>query len=177
MSTQTGPAPAPRLRTPRLRARPRRGLPRPVELLILALVVICALRLWVVTPYRVASDSMAPTVTQGQTVLVDRVSLRWDPVDRQDLVVFDGLEGRMLKRVVAVGGDRVEILDAVLHVNGAAVVEPYVDTASLDGVYFGPVQVPEGTVFVLGDDRFDSIDSRMFGPVRLADVTGRVIDP
>ena len=65
--------------------------------------------------------------------------------------------------------------DGVLVVNGASVPEHYVDQNLMDSVYFGPVTVPRGAVFVLADNRSNSVDSRDFGPVRLADVRGRVL--
>lgn len=141
------------------------------------LVVLLAVRGWVLTPFEVVSDSMSPTLPVGSTVLVDRLSLDWTGVRAQDLVMINSVEGPTVKRVVGVSGDRVEILDAVLHINGTPVDEPYVDSVTLDGVYFGPVEVPRGHVFVLGDNRFDSIDSRSLGPIREERIEGRVIVP
>ncbi|MGC5583543.1 signal peptidase I [Ornithinimicrobium sp. W1679] len=143
----------------------------------LTLLGVAVARAFVLTPFEVASDSMAPTLEPGSTILVDRLSLHWDDVDHQDLVLFDGADGAVVKRVVGLPGERIEILDAVLHVDGQPVEEPYVDDVTLDGVFFGPVQVPDDHVFVLGDNRFDSIDSRRLGPVPLDAITGRVIHP
>ena len=143
----------------------------------LTLVGVAVARALVLTPFEVASDSMAPTLQPGSTILVDRLSLHWDDVDHQDLVLFDGVDGPTVKRVVGLAGERIEILDAVLHVDGVPVEEPYVDDVTLDGVFFGPVEVPADHVFVLGDNRFDSIDSRRLGPVPLEAVTGRVLRP
>ena len=72
-----------------------------------------------------------------------------------------------IKRVIAVGGQQVAILDAILYVDGVRVSEPFVDHSRIDGTYFGPVTVPMGRVFVLGDNRAVSIDSREFGAVPL----------
>jgi signal peptidase I len=77
--------------------------------------------------------------------------------------------------VVALAGDRVGLADGRLVVNGHRRPEAYVDLASVDGVYFGPEVVPAGSVFVMGDDRADSVDSRDFGPVALDRVLGRVL--
>lgn len=149
---------------------------RVVGLLALLFLVLAA-RSWVITPFEVASDSMSPTLPVGSTILVDRVSLHWTGVRAQDLVMIEGVEGSTVKRVVGLSGDRVEILDAVLHINGTPVHEPYVDSVTLDGVFFGPVEVPPGHLFVLGDNRFDSIDSRIYGPVSEDGVEGRVVFP
>ncbi|GGK83431.1 signal peptidase I [Ornithinimicrobium pekingense] len=144
---------------------------------VLLLAVVLAARTWVVTPFEVVSDSMAPTLPEGSTVLVDRLTPIWEDPGYQDLVLFDSPDGPVIKRVVGLEGDTVRIEDAVLHVDGEPVHEPYVDLRTLDGVFFGPVVVGEDEVFVLGDNRFDSIDSRTYGPVPLEAVRGRVIDP
>lgn len=148
-----------------------------VGILVVTAMLVLAVRQWVVTPYRIDSTSMAPTITPGSTVFVAHAGLLWGDPGIQDIVAFDGAGGPMLKRVVGVAGDRVAIVDAVLHRNGVPVDEPYVDTRSLDGVFFGPVTVPDGHLFVMGDNRFPSIDSRTFGPVPVEEVTGRVLDP
>ena len=122
---------------------------------------------------RVDSGSMAPTVSAGDLLLVQRGA---GPVSRRDVVVVPrpGTGTLLVKRVVAVGGDRVGLEDGVLVVDGAPVCEPAVDPARQDGVWFGPVTVPDGDVFLLGDDRSDSVDSRDFGSVPAADVEGLV---
>ena len=131
----------------------------------------------VLEPLSVSSPSMEPTLALGSTVLVDKVTGRWRPVQAGDLVVFDSPDdgGDAVKRVVAVGGQTVALRDAVLHVDGVAVVEPQVDLSRIDGTWFGPVIVPGSAVFVLGDSRGVSIDSRTYGPVPLDAITGRVV--
>ena len=81
----------------------------------------------------------------------------------------------MLKRVVGVGGDVVDIRDAILFVNNMEVKEPYVDHVLIDALYYGPVTVSAGAVLVMGDNRADSIDSRAYGEVPFRDVTGTVL--
>ncbi|MCD2443963.1 signal peptidase I [Agromyces sp. SYSU K20354] len=124
---------------------------------------------------RVASDSMAPTVLDGDWVTVGAVGARG--VQRRDLVMLASPDdGKLLlKRVVAIGGDEVGIEDGVLVVNRAEVDEPFVDYARVNGEYFGPVRVAAGHVFVLGDNRGSSVDSRAFGAVPLAAVAGTVV--
>ena len=131
----------------------------------------------VVEPLAVSSPSMLPTLAVGSTVVVDKLSVRWRPVGVGDVVVFrDPEDGRdAVKRVVALAGQTVALRDAVLHVDGVAVDEPQVDLSRIDGTWFGPVTVPDGAVFVLGDARGVSIDSRTYGAVPLREVEGRVV--
>lgn len=148
---------------------------RAVVAVVAVLGGVAGARLSVLDPVRVSSGSMAPTVCTGDVVVVNHLAPRGG-VDRGDVVTFaspvDGTE--QIKRVVAVAGQRVGIADALLVVDGRVVAEPYVDAATIDGVYFGPVLVPEGTVFVMGDARELSVDSRAFGPVPLDAVDGRL---
>ncbi len=101
------------------------------------------------------------------------------PVDaeRGALVTFREFDSGNLsvKRVCGLPGDRVAIRDGRLYVNNRRVVEPYLDHRTVDGLYFGPVRVPAGTVFLLGDNRAGAEDSREYGPVPLSNLVGRVI--
>jgi signal peptidase I len=138
---------------------------------------LIAVRHTVAAPVRVSSASMLPTLEAGDVVLVARAAPDVDELDRGDLVTFRSPEDgrRALKRVLGLPGDELAILDSVLHVNGDALDEPYVDHAAIDGYYSRTYTVPEGTVFVLGDNRGNSVDSRDYGPLPAADLTGRVI--
>lgn len=145
-------------------------------LLVAAALVIVALRLFVFEPFRIPSDSMAPTLRPGDRVLVDKRAYRGAGPRRGDLAVFRAPRTGeiLLKRVVAIGGDTVGIEDGVLVVDGRRPREPYADPEAIDSVYFGPVRVRPGTVFVLGDNRASSEDSRAFGAVPTGRLIGRV---
>jgi signal peptidase I len=143
---------------------------------VLVLVLVASVAGWL--PWqvmRVGSSSMEPTIPSSAVVLVDRWS---DGIDRMDVVVVDPPDGvgpQLVKRAVAVGGDEIAIEDGVLVVNGSPVCEPSIDPALIDAEYFGPVTVPAGDLFLLGDNRQTSIDSRAFGTVRADEVRGRVL--
>jgi signal peptidase I len=148
-----------------------------LALLAGVLVALVGARAFVAEPLRIPSDSMAPTILHGDHVLSDRLTYRFRDPERGELAVFSSPDtGELtLKRVVGVGGDRIEVRDGVLLVNGERQREPFVDRDVVDGVFFGPVRVPAGTVFVMGDARDNSRDSRAFGPVPVDDVEGRAI--
>jgi signal peptidase I len=143
---------------------------------VLAALAVVLVRWQYLDVATVSSDSMAPTVCTGDTVLIARID-HPDTVRVDDIVTFHSPQdgGQTIKRVVAVAGQSVAIHDAVLVVDGRSVDEPYVDHASIDGVYFGTVSVPAGTVFVMGDHRETSIDSRAYGPIPVSAIDGRLL--
>ena len=144
-----------------------------------ALVLVVLLLTWVLAaePVRVASSSMVPTLRDRDQVLVDKVTYRFRSPRVGEVVVLrpPGDGPLTVKRVVALAGSDVALEDGVLVVDGVAQREPGLDLAGVDGVYFGPVAVPESTIFVLGDNRGESVDSRSYGPVPLRDIVGRVV--
>lgn len=122
---------------------------------------------------RVTSASMAPAIGDGDLVLVEHAP---GPIARRDVVaaVHPDTGEQLIKRVVGLGGDRVTIQDGVLVVNGTPACEPSIDPEGMDGAWTGTYSVPSGHVFLMGDERDFSIDSRDFGPVAVADVVGLV---
>jgi signal peptidase I len=142
--------------------------------LAVAVVALAAAHAFVAEPLRVVSTSMEPTLREGDSVLVSKLSGA-EP-RRRELIAFraPGSDDILVKRVVGVGGDRVALWDGRLVVNGRRRDEPYADPKAIDSVFFGPVEVPAGAVFVLGDNRGDSVDSRDFGAVREDAILGRV---
>ncbi len=149
-----------------------------VRVVVAALtVVLVVLVVPALEPLRVTSQSMSPTLADGDQVLVDKLTGRWRPPAVGDVVVFRDPVGERLvvKRVVALGGQTVGLEDGELVVDSTVRHEPQVDVSRIDSTYFGPVTVPVDAVFVLGDNRAESIDSRTYGPIRVDDLVGRVV--
>jgi signal peptidase I len=141
------------------------------------IVLLLLVRTYVLEPVRVRSDSMAPALSPGAMLIIDKATFHTrDPHRGEIVVAVDPRSGdSIIKRVVAVGGDSVGMEDGTLIVNGVPISETYVDNENMDGYYFGPDAVPFGQVFLLGDNRDTSEDSRTFGPVDVDDVDGRVL--
>ena len=150
---------------------------RTAVVLVAMAVAVVLLRAVVVQTVQIGSDSMAPTLRRGDTAVLDKITLRVRDPRRADLVAFRSPQDGQLtvKRVVGVAGDVVELRDAVLYVNGARADEPQVDLVADDATWFGPLTVPAGTVFLMGDNRADSIDSRAYGAVPVDEVVGRAL--
>ena len=133
--------------------------------------------------FRIPSESMVPTLLVGDRVLVNKVSYKLHDVHRGDVVVFSrpdklqdpsGTEPEdLIKRVVAVGGDTVVARDGVLYVNNQPMTEPYVQKGGGTFHLDEAVTVPKGDVFVMGDNRENSQDSRYFGPIPTSTIIGR----
>lgn len=164
-----------RARVTGLTATPTTGRFHVVAIAVGLVLAVVRVRWLMVSVHIVESGSMTPTARQGDVVVVNRLTPRWSKIHRGKLIVFEGREGRLLKRVVGVAGDTVVIKDAILFVNGEAVKEPYVDHSRVDASYSEQVVVPEDHVYVLGDARDNSIDSREFGSVDLDDIEGRAV--
>ncbi len=143
---------------------------------LVAVVLVVVGWVYGAEPIRIEAASMEPTLSEGDQVIVDKLSLRFDSPGRGDLIVFrlPGSDGLGVKRVVGVAGEEIATEDGGLVVDHRPVTEPYIDREGLRGSYFGPVIVPPGAVFVMGDNRRSSVDSRSFGAVPLDAVVGRV---
>jgi signal peptidase I len=157
-------------------AAPRtRRRPSLVTVGIVLIVLVVVVKIFVAEPFRIPSQSMEPTLRPGDQSLVWKLGGK--APDRGDLVAFHAPRTGeiLLKRVVAVGGDTVGLEDGVLVVDGRRVHEPYADPKAIDSVYFGPVKVRPGTIFVMGDNRANSDDSRDFGAVPTDRIIGRAV--
>ena len=158
-----------------------------VETLVLTLIIFFVIQTFVAQPYRVQQVSMEQTLEPDQYVLVDKLTPRFDAYKRGDIVVFDPPDNWVqaqgqpyIKRIIGVGGDTVTLKDGKVLVNGTALNEPYVyqedgksqpTEALLPGA--GTWVVPDGELFLMGDHRSNSADSREFGSVAVTRVIGR----
>ena len=156
-----------------------------VETLVLTLVIFFVIQNFIAQPYKVQQSSMERTLLQEQYVLVDKLTPRFDTYKRGDIVVFTppadwvGDDGTpFIKRVIGVGGDTVEIHDGAVYINDEKLDEPYIYTEDDGSVQTTEAAqerwvIPDDELFLMGDHRQDSADSRAFGPVPVQQVIGR----
>lgn len=168
-------------------------------LIIVALLVAVLIKTFLVQAFFIPSASMRGALIEGDRVMVNKLAFRFGDPAPGDVVVFDspledhssgenlleaivrnigeslGLstpETALIKRVIAVGGDTIEIRDNAVLVNGVELAEDYLTKLPLMSD-FGPVEIPPDEVFVMGDNRGQSEDSRSFGPIPVSSVIGR----
>ena len=150
---------------------------------VIAVAITAALlvRSFVLQQFAVSGHSMDTTLHDGDRVLVNKLSYRMHDPNRGDVVVLKTIEGTgerdLIKRVVALPGETVEYRSCVLYVDGRELIEPYLDPGIVRpnscGQDQAPLVVPAEFVFVLGDNRAGSKDSRDLGPISYDDLIGR----
>ncbi len=147
-----------------------------LEIILIALVLAVLMRVFVVETFLVDGPSMEPTMYTNQRLLVLKLAYRVGEPKRGDIVVFRypfDTTRDYIKRVIAQGGDTIEIRLGRVYVNGQLRDEPYVQNP---GFYqMSATKIPEGSLFVMGDNRVNSEDSRMFGPVKAELVKGKAV--
>ncbi|MCH4053829.1 MAG: signal peptidase I [Atopobiaceae bacterium] len=168
--------------------RERGGLLSWVIVVAVAIVAAFLIRTFVCEPFVVPTGSMEDTIEVGDYILGEKVSLAFSQPKQGDIVTFEDPEGTtdangdttiLVKRVIATEGQTVELRDGVVYVDGEALDEPYVEgkrsdplsstMAGADIAY--PYTVPAGCVWVMGDNRTNSRDSRYFGAISTDTIT------
>ena len=164
--------------------------------IILMAVLLCTvlLRTYVVQSFYIPSGSMLPTLQVGDRIIVDKLSYHLHDVHRGDIVVFarppleDQEYADLVKRVIGLPGETISSKSGSVYINGRKLNEPWLPsgpnsfTGSLAGndpnPQFnlpGPVKIPAGEYFVMGDNRTNSEDSRFFGPIPRSLIVGRAV--
>jgi signal peptidase I len=164
-----------------------------VMIVAVALGLALGIQAFLVKPFRIPSESMVPTLEVGQRVLVDRVSFRFTDPKRGNIIVFKPPAGadsnecgvehsadsacprptkarsdtNFIKRVVGIGGDRIKIIDGSAYVNGRRQKADFAHLDATCGTCNLPqeITVPKGSYFMMGDNRGESADSRVWGPI------------
>jgi signal peptidase I len=165
----------PTAEVPKPRNRTLRWVIEVVVIVAAAFVLALLVQQFLVKPFAIPSPSMEPTLVEGDRVLVNRLVYHFRAPDRGDVIVFHPPErpgsDPFIKRIVAVGGDTIEVRDGYLYVNGARQEEQYIKEYPIVGDFRQTV-IPQGYIWAMGDNRNNSGDSRVFGPVSLDAIMG-----
>jgi signal peptidase I len=118
--------------------------------------------------------SMQPNLYSGNRVMIEKISYRLETPGRGDVVVAEPSQSdvALIKRIVALPGETVEVRAGHVFINGVAIEEPWVE--NFGGLDYDRKEIPAGHVFILGDNRSSSLDSRAIGPISIDDIKGRV---
>ena len=156
-----------------------------IELVVMiVLVVACyfGIRTFVVGTFEIPSGSMEDTIEVGDRVFSEKISYYSRDPEQGDIVTFDDpieSDRTLIKRVIATGGQTVDLIDGVVYVDGEALDEPYTDGKPSEPLNTAPgveieypYTVPEGYVWVMGDNRTNSADSRYFGAIPVSSISG-----
>jgi signal peptidase I len=152
-----------------------------IVVVVVALLVAFLVRTFVLAHFVVEGSSMHSTLETGDRVFVNKLSYRLHDPNRGDVVVLHEVTGAserdLIKRVIGLPGETIEMANCEVKIDGQTLIEPYLDpevvTRSECGLDFPPQVVPADHVFVMGDNRGGSQDSRAIGPIDEDDLVGR----
>jgi signal peptidase I len=172
-------APPPEAPEPTKKASAVRSAIEWVVILLGALLVAFVVKTFLLQAFYIPSASMEPTLMIGDRVLVNKLSYDFHDVHRGDIVVFKSPKGEtspdvkdLIKRVIGLPGETVEVREGHVVINGRPLTEPYVPTGITAGAV-EPRKIPAGQIWVMGDNRPNSKDSRFFGPIDENLIVGR----
>lgn len=146
-----------------------------ILIIVVAFAIALLLRMYIIQPYRVEMTSMVSTLEPNDLVLVEKISYKFSKPHRGDVVVFrppNDSTSMYIKRVIGLPGDTISIANDTVYINGKPLEEPYVHSPMAD---MPETAIPEGKVFVMGDNRSVSLDSRSFGPIEISSIIGRAV--
>lgn len=150
--------------------------------LLIAIALAVIIRTFLFAPFLVDGQSMVPSLANHERLIVNKFIYFMREPERGEILVFHATpEKDYIKRVIGLPGETIEFKDDTLYINGEEQIEPYLQAIKNsyheDGIPytndFGPVEVPEGHLFVMGDNRPNSEDSRELGSIPLETVVGR----
>ena len=164
-----------------------------VGVVVVAILVAVLLRTFVVATYSIPSGSMEPTLQVGDRIVVDKLSYHLHGVDRGNIVVFSTPPNEdcagppvsdLVKRVIGLPGETISLEDGNVYINGRFLPEPFLPPSLRNDTYPGPsterlalnhaYRIPAGDVYVMGDNRPNSCDSRYWGPIPESSIVGKV---
>lgn len=146
-----------------------------IESVAIAVVLALVIRVFLFQFFVIPSGSMEPTLTEGDMIAANKIIYRLSEPKRGDIIVFKyplNPDRDFVKRLIGLPGEKVQIKNSTLHINGKIIAEPYLPKG-LKFQDFGPVTVPKDKYFMMGDNRNNSLDSRVWGEMPKENIIGK----
>lgn len=143
---------------------------------IIVVIVVVLIRSFIITPAMVDGNSMLPNLQDNNVVILNKLDYRLNDIKRFDVVVVNYNGEKLIKRVIGLPGEHVEYKNGLLYINGFVTDENFThaDTNDFKLETIGYLKIPGDKYFVVGDNRNDSVDSRVIGLIDKGDILGSV---
>jgi len=136
---------------------------------LVIIIVVVLIRTFLVTPIKVNGTSMMTTLSHGDTMILNKIGMKISDIKRFQIVVIKTSDSYLIKRIIGLPGETIEYKEGKLYIDGEEMSDPYYKNNTLD---FDKVDIPKDHYFVMGDNRSDSIDSRIIGNINKKDILG-----
>ena len=140
---------------------------------IMIVILVVLIKAFVVTPIKVVGPSMEETLFDGDIMLLNKTAYMSRDIKRFDIVVVDYIDELIIKRVIGLPGENIAYKDGVLYINGEAYDEPFLSEYTYTEDFLLDDRIPDDYYFVVGDNRYDSKDSRVFGLINKKNIKGK----
>lgn len=137
---------------------------------ILIIIIVILIRTFIATPIKVNGTSMYDTLNHKDTMILNKIDVKINKLERFDIVVIETGDTYIIKRIIGLPGETIKYQNGKLYINGKKINDPYFKNENTSD--FESVKIPKNHYYVLGDNRTDSIDSRIIGPVNLENIKG-----
>lgn len=137
---------------------------------VIIIIIVILIRTFIMTPVTVNGTSMMNTLEHKDVMILNKIGVKLNNIKRFDIVVIDIEDSYLIKRVIGLPGENIAYKDGKLYVNGKVLEDPYYKNDNTDD--FDMVKIPKGYYFVMGDNRSNSIDSRIIGTINKEDIKG-----
>lgn len=133
------------------------------------IIIVVLIRTFIVTPIKVNGTSMTDTLSHGDTMILNKIGMKINDIKRFQIVVIKTDDSYLIKRIIGLPGETIEYKEGKLYINEKEIDDPYYKNNTLD---FESIKIPKNNYFVMGDNRSNSIDSRILGTIPKKDILG-----